>query len=351
MSEIFKVAISGAPCAGKTTIIDKLKSHYTSKGINVVSVPESARQLIAGGVSRDDIYSFEYEVAKKQLQNESEIEKSFDSPVNDTLILFDRGLTDAFSYLTDKDRIRLQNTIDISPMQSWSRYDAVLFLETTAINNKYVNDDERSENINEAISCHMSLLDVWMGHPHLRYIESTDNIEEKLKKVISEIDCIVNSTEHEMKYLIEYPDLSFLKNYKHFKAEIEQIYLTSDSGSHRIRKRGAGGEYQYFESLKIRLTGNKCYEYENIITEEMYNDLKANADPDLNPIVKDRYCFLYKGQYFEMDIFPFWSDKALIELEISSDDQEVILPPEITFIKDVSTKKKYKNRYLAGLKL
>lgn len=351
MSRIFKIVLSGGPCAGKTTIIDMLNKYYTDKGYNVIVVPESARQVIGQGITKSDLYNFEYEVAKRQLENENIADNNLASYDSDTIIFYDRGLTDAFGYLNYRDRARLQDELEISHLQSWSRYDAVLFLETAAISDIYITDDERSEDIDEAIRCHISLLDIWMGHPHLRYIKSTDNIEDKLKKAITEIDCIVNSIEHEVKYLIEYPDLEFLQNYKHFKADIEQIYLMSNQGSHRIRKRGCNGEFQYFETLKKRLTDDSCIEEEHIITADMYEALKSIADPNKNPIKKQRYCLLHKAQYFELDIFPFWSDKALIELELSTDNQEVILPPEIKVIKDVSKDIKYKNKYLAGLKL
>lgn len=350
MSKMYKIALSGGPCAGKTTIISQLGEYYAEKGYNVVVVPESAREVIEAGVSRNDLFSFELAVARKQIENEESLNQ-LESNENDTIVLFDRGLTDAFGYLNSVDKIRLQRDIKISVLQSWSRYDAVLFLETSAISNIYVNDDERIEDIDDAVKCHISLIDAWMGHPHFRYIKSTNNIDDKLNKVVREIDCIISDIEHEVKYLIEMPDLDFLQNYKHFKTDIEQIYLLSNQGSHRIRKRGANDDFQYFETLKVRLTGDSCIETEQIITEDAYDALKNIADPNKKPIVKNRYCFLHKGQYFELDVFPFWDDKALLELELSSDNQQVILPPEIKVIEDVSNDKKYKNNYLAGLKL
>ena len=76
-----------------------------------------------------------------------------------------------------------------------------------------------------------------------------------------------------------------------------------------------------------------------------------SADPDKNTIIKDRYCFLYEGQYFELDVFRFWDDRAFLELELKSENQEYKLPPEIKVIEDVSDDYHYKNSYLAGLKL
>ena len=36
---------------------------------------------------------------------------------------------------------------------------------------------------------------------------------------------------------------------------------------------------------------------------------------DIKQIRKTRYCLTYKNQYFEIDIYPFWNDKAILEIE------------------------------------
>lgn len=349
MSNVYRIALTGGPCAGKTTVLNELKKIYTDKSYNVICVPESARELLKDGISRSDMLQFETQVAYRQLENEKMAEQQINN--SDTVIFYDRGLNDAFGYLNDTDKIKLKNTLGISSIDAWSRYDAVFFLETSALSDGYENDSLRIENKDDAVKCHFDTLSEWVGHPHLRYIKSQKNIADKLANVIREVECIVNNIEHEIKYLIEYPSAELFERYTCFKTDIEQIYLSSDIGTHRIRKRGANGEYQYFETFKQKLTADKCNEYEKRISAEEYAQLSLLADPSKNPIVKNRYCLLYNAQYFEIDVFPFWDDKALVELELSYDGQQVDLPPEIKVIKDVSKNKKYKNKYLAGLKL
>lgn len=208
----------------------------------------------------------------------------------------------------------------------WANYDAVFYIG-------------KSENQTE------TFLDYWVGHPHFRFIDS----KNALNNIEREINCIRENIELEKKYLIKMPNISALSKYKIFKTDIEQVYLISETGSHRIRKRGANGVFQYFETLKIRINNEKCFEYENIITESQYNELLKLADPSKNKIVKNRYCILYKSQYFELDTFPFWSDRALVELEIPSEDTQILLPPEICVIKDVSNDKMYKNNFLSTI--
>ena len=156
--------------------------------------------------------------------------------------------------------------------------------------------------------------------------------------------------ELEKKFLTRYPKLNLImKNYKTTKYEIEQIYLLSNEGSHRIRRLREVDKCAYIETVKIRINGSKCYEYEREISEEQYETLKKEADPKSAPIIKDRYCFDYKNKLMELDVYPFWNDRAVLEIELENEEDEYFIPPEISVIKDVSDEKKYKNAQLARM--
>ncbi|MCD8120989.1 MAG: ATP-binding protein [Clostridiales bacterium] len=51
MQEITKIVITGGPCAGKTTAMSWLQNEFTEKGYAVLFVPETATELIGGGVA------------------------------------------------------------------------------------------------------------------------------------------------------------------------------------------------------------------------------------------------------------------------------------------------------------
>ena len=154
--------------------------------------------------------------------------------------------------------------------------------------------------------------------------------------------------ELEKKFLIEFPDLTLLiEKYNPKKYEIEQIYLLSDDGSRRIRRRSEGDNTVYIETVKLRINGSKCYEYERELTSDEYEQCKAEADPDRSPIYKERYVFPYKNKIMELDIYPFWKDEAILEIELESEEDEYFIPGEIKIIKDVSDDPKYKNAQLA----
>ena len=49
--EIKKIVITGGPCAGKTTALTWIHNKITALGYTVLFVPETATELITGGVA------------------------------------------------------------------------------------------------------------------------------------------------------------------------------------------------------------------------------------------------------------------------------------------------------------
>ena len=175
-----------------------------------------------------------------------------------------------------------------------------------------------------------------------------------MKLLIKEISSFLGEPEPleiERKYLIEYPDLAWLASYPAARAvEIVQTYLTSEPGcERRVRKRGERGNYIYMLTTKRKISGLKRIETETRLTAEEYETLLSQKDPTRREIAKTRYCLTYEGRYFEIDVFPFWSDKAIAEIELSDENEEVALPPQLKLIKEVTHDEAYKNASLAKL--
>ena len=49
--EISKIVITGGPCAGKTTAMNWINNAFSERGYDVLFVPETATELITGGVA------------------------------------------------------------------------------------------------------------------------------------------------------------------------------------------------------------------------------------------------------------------------------------------------------------
>ena len=152
--------------------------------------------------------------------------------------------------------------------------------------------------------------------------------------------------EIEKKYLIRIPDQGFLKSLP--SSSIEQAYILNSEGRReRIRCRETDGVKVYTHTVKKRLSDLTRIEQENEISKNEYEKLLRSADPDRRILHKMRYLHDYQGQVFEIDVFPFWQDRALMELELESEEQTIFLPPDITVIRDVTAEKAYTNASIA----
>ena len=157
--------------------------------------------------------------------------------------------------------------------------------------------------------------------------------------------------EIERKFLIGYPDVKWLESCADCtRFEITQTYLNSSEGEEvRVRQRVYGKDYEYFHTVKRKISDIKREEIERRISEDEYLELLADADTAMGQIRKDRYCLTYEGQLFEIDVYPFWDDKAIMEIELRSEDTPISLPPQICVIKEVTGDETYKNSSLAKM--
>lgn len=88
-------------------------------------------------------------------------------------------------------------------------------------------------------------------------------------------------------------------------------------------------------------------ETEERLTEKEYLRLLMEADPSRRPIRKTRYCLTYENQYFEIDLYPFWEEEALMEIELASETAPVKLPPFLKILREVTGEEAYTNAALA----
>ena len=156
----------------------------------------------------------------------------------------------------------------------------------------------------------------------------------------------INGMEIERKYMISMPDAAFLESIGY--TEISQTYLLGEKGStERVRKRGIAGDYVYTHTVKYKISSMSRREDEREISPGEYSQLLNRADPERITIEKRRYCYEYAGKLWEIDVFPFWADKAFMEIELCSEDEVIVFPPEINVLRELTEDKRYTNAALA----
>ena len=323
-------------------------------------VPETATELITGGVTPWTCgTNADYQKCQMKLQLEKEriFEQGASTmPVEKVLIVCDRGTLDNKAYMSALDFATVISSLSCNEVELRDSYDAVFHLVTAAKGAEQfyttANNAARTETVEQAAELDDKLIAAWTGHPHLRIIDNAAGFEEKLKKLIAEIAAFLGEPEPfeiERKFLIEYPDIEKLEKLPNCqRVEIIQTYLTAPEGEEsRVRQRGADGNYIYIQTTKKKVTGLKRVEVERRLTKDEYLRLLMDADPNCRPIRKTRYCLTYDNQYFEIDVYPFWDDQAIVEIELNDENDEIRFPADFKVMKEVTEDESFKNASLA----
>lgn len=362
MPEIIKIVITGGPCAGKSTAMSWVQNAFTQMGYTVLFIPETATELITGGVAPWTCgTNADYQKCQMKLQIEKEkifCEAASTIPADKILIVCDRGTLDNKAYMDELEFYSVLKAIGINEVELRDNYDAVFHLVTAAKGAAEFyttsNNSARTETVEEAAEMDDKLISAWTGHPHFRVIDNATNFEDKMRRLVAEISAFLGEPEPfeiERKYLIEYPDIAWLENESNCqRIEIIQTYLKSDTGEEvRVRQRGINGNYIYFKTVKKRISDIKRVEVERRLSEAEYLTLLMEADTSKRQIRKTRYCLTYNGQYFEIDVYPFWNDKAIAEIELRDENTQVSFPKQLKVIREVTEDESYRNASLAKI--
>ena len=143
----------------------------------------------------------------------------------------------------------------------------------------------------------------------------------------------MNNLEIERKFLIRFPDTNLLESLADCKKVIiDQTYLKNRT---RIRRWTEDCKTVYIKTFKEKITELVRIERENEINKSEYDALMLEKDPERNTISKIRYRFPFKDKLMEIDIFPFWNDRAFLEIELESENDSFEIPAFIELIKEV----------------
>ncbi len=317
------IVITIVDCREKSGIIKYLSKELETEGVKACFIEsgfdsEITDQQFAG-------------VALKHL-NDLKVSKE---DKENSLYVFFSGIPDVLCYFSKNKYNELLKLCKLNEVIAREQYGAVFFVDGE-------NVEKNSQNKTGA----------WVGHNHMRIIGRNNDFSNKVKQLKEEILFylgIPESLEIERKFLIEYPDIKKLESmYNCRGVEIEQIYLVPKEGcNRRIRMRGEKGNYIYYLTEKRKISELVRMETERIICKEEYTKLKEEADSRCKPIVKTRYCLAENDMYWEIDVFPFWNDKALMEIELLREDQSYVLPGCTKVIRDVTREDDYTNRALS----
>ena len=183
---IYRVALTGGPCAGKTTGLATITDKLTTLGFKVLIVPEAATMAMKGGamimthkMTRQDQVKFQIEIMKMQMCLEDiflETALETDQP---SVILCDRGVMDGQAYTSNELWQALLDETQWNTIQLRDkRYEAVIHMVTAADGaEKFYSDasnEARYETVEEARALDRKLVNAYVGHPNFNIIDNKD---------------------------------------------------------------------------------------------------------------------------------------------------------------------------------
>eukprot|EP00039_Didymoeca_costata_P029091 m.23251 g.23251 ORF g.23251 m.23251 type:complete len:427 (-) comp7478_c0_seq1:93-1373(-) len=367
--QIFRIVVTGGPCAGKTSGMNRLQTYLEARGFRVFVVPEAATMMWSAGMSIDDILGDSVEAARRrklfqvllcntQLHLEDMFyrfaEECARESGRESVLLCDRGCMDGSAYLSEAEWEEVLKEVGQTNVNLRdSRYDAVLHLVTAAkgARSHYTldNNGTRTENPDFACELDEKTKNAWVGHPRFYLFENEGiDFETKLQKVVARVSLLVGletSTQRSYrKYrLLSKPDESkFPDGVKVLQFHVEKIYLLGDEGSyHFIRKRcpvkAPNQEAFGLTTVTMQSDGSKV-EQKRIIKKRDFEWLLQHERDTKRKIVRQRrLCCLWNSIFFEVHDY-YEEDPAMLILVIQTNERgdKPVLPDFLEVGEDVT---------------
>ena len=259
--DIHIIAITGGPCAGKTTGLVKLEQMLKDRGYKVLVSPESATKLIIGGFlpwEAGRVLFQKHMIVDTLVQEEGFIKAAM--ALRDlghkVVILCDRGIVDGQAYTASKEEFEGMVTelgLTLNSVCN-NRYHAVIHLRTAALGAEEFytldNNSARKETPQEARDFDQKILEAWQRHHHPRVVDNATGFDEKIARLLAEVCSILGDPlplEIEQKFLIEPLDFGAIPAHV-TTSKIVQDYLISPKPDeeHRVRARTDDWGTSYF---------------------------------------------------------------------------------------------------------
>jgi CYTH domain-containing protein/predicted ATPase len=364
--KIPRYVLTGGPCAGKTTALAMLRQKLTDRGITPFVVSEVATQIIASGVSFakiTDFSEFQRKIVQTQLAQEDIVESFAElQPGTRKILICDRGAMDGMAYVSPELFEAILHDMDYRLIELRDkRYAGVFHLVTAADGAEaFYNLDNpaRHESPEAARGLDKCTREAWTGHEHLRIIGNRSSqgkpisFEEKMDTLLKEFCHALGMPvplEIERKFLI---DLSSEAPIPCSPVEvmIQQTYLLSTDPhiERRVRQRSQKGGSLYTYTEKEEVRPGVRIERERTVSAREYLELLKQRDPSLKEIIKRRFSFEYMGQYLQLDNIRSPLKLALLEVELTEENEVVTIPHFLTAIKEVTDDPLYKNASIAA---
>ena len=208
---VYKIAVTGGPCAGKTTAVEAVKKIFTERGFKVMVVPEVPTLLVkCGAMIRMDRFtstnriSFQKMLMKAAIHLEDYFTHLASMNKAPGIVICDRGTMDPRAYISNEEFETILHD------EGWTyaslrdrRYDEVIFMKTAADGAEQFYTLEghvaRHEGVQVAKQLDEKTLNGWAQHPRITIIPNVlgETFQDKINRVVYAVERIVGfSSEH-----------------------------------------------------------------------------------------------------------------------------------------------------------
>lgn len=188
-----KIAITGGPSGGKTTLIETLKKDMTGQ---LTVVPEAASLLYRGGFPRRQTSAGKIHAQRSIYFIQKELEELIEKESDTNILVCDRGSLDSIAYWPDSADNFFEN-INSSESKELARYDWLLHLDTADQDFFDTTNPVRTESHVEALNLDQKIKIAWKSHPRRVVISHSDEFLEKISKAKKAIKSIIKGMSYD----------------------------------------------------------------------------------------------------------------------------------------------------------
>jgi predicted ATPase len=176
---IRRIAVTGGPGAGKTTLWRELSLAHTEQ---LVPVPEVATMMFRHVFPRVQSETERRSVQRAIFHVQCELERVYEGRTGaGQILLCDRGTADGAGYWPEGPAAFFAE-LETAREHELGRYEAVLFLESAAAGGLPIHEGNaiRTEDLATAVSIDRRLHEVWSTHPNFLYVPHARRFADKL---------------------------------------------------------------------------------------------------------------------------------------------------------------------------
>ena len=307
---LYKICLTGGPCAGKTTALTKLMEKFSTDFI-VYCVPEVATMTFSSGVTiipseftPQTHKAFTQGICQMQIDIEKYYETIASIQKRPVLMIIDRGVADNFAYAsTDTKKAILNSTGWNTNYLINERYDLVLHLVTAALGAEEFygtgaegNNVARSEPKDLAIEMDEKIRKQWMGHPNFKIIDNSQTgFKAKMERVVNAVSQLtgVSGKTFAKKLLLKrsYTNEELSKHGKVITFEDTITYLVNNKKERLdwiVKRVYKNNPYPAYFRVDRTLDENvsKRIETHKMLSERNYFDVVSRIDKTTRPLTK-----------------------------------------------------------------